>query len=173
MLSSGGGYLRTNGRFAPIAAIPPAATASRTLRQSLMPICASRCHQQGFFLAGKLAFRSRTRILAQRPFQIAFHEAPLGPVHGGTAHRHRARNLFIAAAGIGRQQYLGALEFAGGSFALAQSRRVHNVRLGSIRPDNVHSSRPPCWSTGRIDKLIENQAPLAASALKVSPKSKA
>jgi hypothetical protein len=35
------------------------------------------------------------RILAQRPFQIAFHEAPLGPVHGGTAHRHRARNLFV------------------------------------------------------------------------------
>src|SRR5438552_14123834 len=64
----------------------------------------------------------RTRILAQRPFQIAFHEAPLGPVHGGAAHRHRAGNLFIAAAGIGRQQYLGALELAGGSFALAQHR---------------------------------------------------
>ena len=64
----------------------------------------------------------RTRILAQRPFQIAFHEAPLGPVHGGAAHRHRAGNLFIAAAGIGRQQDLGALEFAGGSFALAQHR---------------------------------------------------
>src|ERR1700675_3975439 len=37
-------------------------------------------------------------------------------------HRHCARNLFVAAAGIGRQQYLGALEFAGGSFALAQHR---------------------------------------------------
>jgi hypothetical protein len=61
-------------------------------------------------------------MLAQRPFQIAFHKAPLGPVHGGTAHRHRARNLFIAAAGIGRQQDLGALEFAGGSFAFAQHR---------------------------------------------------
>src|SRR5882757_8176772 len=38
------------------------------------------------------------------------------------AHRHRAGNLFIAAAGSGRQQDLGALEFAGGSFALAQHR---------------------------------------------------
>jgi hypothetical protein len=85
-------------------------------------VCASRCHQQGFCLASELALRPRTRILAQRPFQIAFHEAPLGPVHGGTTHRHRARDLFIAAAGIGRQQYLGALELAGGSFALAQHR---------------------------------------------------
>jgi hypothetical protein len=34
------------------------------------------------------------------------------------AHRHRTRNLFVAAAGIGRQQYLGALELAGSSFAL-------------------------------------------------------
>jgi hypothetical protein len=42
-------------------------------------VCASGCHQQGFFLAGELALRPRTRILAQRPFQIALHEAPLGP----------------------------------------------------------------------------------------------
>ena len=83
---------------------------------------AGRCHQQRFLLAGELALRARTRILAQRPFQIAFHEAPLDPVYGGTAHRYRAGNLFIAAAGIGRQQYLGALELAGGSFALAQHR---------------------------------------------------
>ena len=58
-------------------------------------VCASRRHQQGFFLAGELALRPRTRILAQCPFQIAFHEAALGPVHGGTAHRHRTRNLFM------------------------------------------------------------------------------
>jgi hypothetical protein len=78
--------------------------------------------QQRFLLASELALCAWTRILAQRPFQIAFHEAPLGPVHGGAAHRHRAGNLFIVAAGIGRQQYLGALEFAGGSFAFAQHR---------------------------------------------------
>src|SRR6201998_1476282 len=43
-------------------------------------------------------------------------------VHGGTAHRHRTRNRFTAVAGIGRQQDLGALKFAGGSFAFAQHR---------------------------------------------------
>ena len=83
---------------------------------------AGRCHQQRFLLAGELALCARTRILAQRPLQIAFHEAPLGPRHGGTAYRYRADNLFIAATGIGRQQYLGALELAGGPFAFAQHR---------------------------------------------------
>ena len=70
----------------------------------------------------ELALRPRARLLAQRPFQIAFHEAPLGPVHGGAAHRHGAGNLLVAAAGVGRQQYLGALELAGGSLAFAQHR---------------------------------------------------
>ena len=83
---------------------------------------ASGRHQQGFLLAGELALRSRARLLAQRPFQIAFHEAPLGPINGGAAHRHAAGNLLVAAAGIGRQQDLGSLELAGGSLALAQHR---------------------------------------------------
>src|SRR5882757_691096 len=74
------------------------------------------------FLAGELALGAWTRLLAQRPLQIAFHEAPLGPVHGRAAHRYRAHNHFIAVAGIGRQQYLGALELAGGPFAFAQHR---------------------------------------------------
>jgi hypothetical protein len=82
-------------------------------------VCASRRHQQGFLLAGELALRPRARLFAQRPFQIAFHEAPLGPVHRGAAYRHGAGNLFIAATGVGRQQYLGALELADGPFALA------------------------------------------------------
>ena len=56
-------------------------------------------HQQGFLLARELALRPRPRVLAQRPFQIAFHEAPLGPVHGGAADRHGAGNLLVAAAG--------------------------------------------------------------------------
>src|SRR5437773_10989953 len=33
---------------------------------------------RGFLLAGELALCAWTRILAQRPFQVAFHEAPLG-----------------------------------------------------------------------------------------------
>jgi len=84
---------------------------------------ASRGHQQGFFLTGQLALRPWARLLAQRPFQIAFHEAPLGPINRGTAHCQSARNLFVAAAGIGCQQDLGAPELAGGPFALAQHRR--------------------------------------------------
>ncbi len=93
----------------------PAGAARRRVR-------AGGRHQQGFLLARELALRARARLLAQRPFQIAFHEAPLGPVHGGAAHRHGAGNLLVAAAGIGRQQYLGALELAGGSLAFAQQR---------------------------------------------------
>ena len=92
--------------------------AGATLRR----VCAGRCHQQGFLLAGELALRPGARLFAQRPLQITFHEAPLGPVHRGAAYCHRAGNLFIAAAGVGRQQYLGALEFAGGPFAFAQHR---------------------------------------------------
>jgi hypothetical protein len=53
---------------------------------------------------------ARTRLFAPRPLQIAFHKAPLGPVHGGAANRHRAGDLVIAAAGVGGQQYLGSLE---------------------------------------------------------------
>src|SRR5580692_5326510 len=93
---------------------PAGATLGRT--------CAGRCHQQGFFLAGEFALRPRTRLFAQRPLQIAFHETPLGPVHCGAANRHRAGNLVIAAAGVGGQQYLGSLELAGGMLAPAQHR---------------------------------------------------
>ena len=59
-----------------------------------------------------------TELLTQCSFQIAFHEPPLGAVHGGTAHRHGAGNLFVATAGIGCQQDLCALELAGGRSTL-------------------------------------------------------
>src|SRR5438445_2621808 len=84
----------------------------------------------------------RTRILAQRPFQIAFHEAPLGPVHGGAAHRHGAGNLVIAAAGVGRQQYLGALELAGGALAFAQ----HLGELTAFGFSNAHLVIAGIWA---------------------------
>src|SRR5450755_936789 len=119
-------------------------------------VCASRCHQQGFFLAGELALRSRTRILAQRPFQIAFHKAPLGPVHGGTAHRHRAGNLFIAAAGICRQQYLGALEFAGGPFALAQHRGEFTA-FGLAQFDSITYIHPDLLVGGPDESTNESK----------------
>jgi len=104
-------------------------------------------------LAGELALRSRTRLLAQRPFQIAFDKTSLGPVHGGTAHRHGAGNLFIAVAGIGRQQDLSPLELAGGSFALAQHRGEFTAfGLAQFDPITYIHPRPPCRRTGRIDK---------------------
>ena len=91
-----------------------------------------------------LRVRAGARLLAQRAVQIAFHEAPLGPVYGRTAHRHGAGNLVITRARVGRQQYLRSLELAGGMLAAAQHRgEFARVRLGSIRPDSVHSSRPP------------------------------
>jgi hypothetical protein len=93
-----------------------------SVQRALRRAGASRCHQQGFLLAREFALRSRTRLLAQRPFQIAFHEAPLGPVHGGAAHGQGAGDFLVAAAGIGCQQYLGAFELAGGAFAFAQHR---------------------------------------------------
>src|ERR1700694_1882968 len=99
---------------------------------------------------------ARVRLLAQRPFQIAFHEAPLGPVHGGTAHRHRARNLFIAAAGIGRQQDLGALELAGGSFALAQ-HRAEFIALGLAQFDPITYIHPDLLGGGPDESTNESK----------------
>jgi hypothetical protein len=86
------------------------------------------------------------------------------------ARRDRARNVFIAAAGIGRQQYLGVLEFAGGSFAFAQHRGEFTAfGLAQFNPITyIH-----LVEDRTNQKMNQNQAPLAASALKASPKSKA
>ena len=116
-------------------------------------VCASRCHQQGFFLAGELSLRPGTRLLAQRPFQIAFHEAPFGPVHGGAAHRHGAGNFLVAAAGVCRQQNLGSLELAGGAFALAQHRgQFVALSLAQLDPITYIHLGLLCRRAGRIDK---------------------
>ena len=112
-------------------------------------VCASGCHQQSFFLAGELSLRPGTLLLAQRPFQIAFHEAPLGPVHGGAAHRHRAGNFLVAAAGIRRQQNLGSLELAGGAFALAQHRgQFVAFSLAQLDPITYIHLGPLCRRAG-------------------------
>src|SRR5215218_10274841 len=105
---------------------------SLTISASQQPQCpagaprrrlgAGGCHQKGFFLAGELALRSRTRLSGERPFEIALHEAPLGAIDGRASHHHGASNLLIAAADIGGQQDLGSLELAGGMLACAQHR---------------------------------------------------
>jgi hypothetical protein len=80
---------------------------------------ACRRHQQRLLLAGQLALGARTRLLAQGPLQIAFHEAALGPADGGKADPYRSDNLRVAAASIGRQQNLRPLQLAGGMLASA------------------------------------------------------
>src|SRR3954470_2387050 len=62
-------------------------------------------------------------LFAQRRFQVAEHEAPLGPVHGRAAHADAAYDLRIAAAGIRRQQNLRPLELACAMLTAAQQRR--------------------------------------------------
>ena len=77
-------------------------------------------HQQGFFLAGEFALRSGTRLFAQRPLQIAFHKASLGPIYGRAAHANAPDDLFVAGPGIGSQQNLRSLELAGRMLAAAE-----------------------------------------------------
>jgi hypothetical protein len=55
-------------------------------------------HQQGLLLAGQLALRARTRLLAQGPLQIAFHEAALGPADGGKADPNGSDDVRVVAA---------------------------------------------------------------------------
>ena len=152
-------------------------------------VCTGGCHEQGFLLARELALRPRPRVLAQRPFQIAFHEAPLGAVHGGAAHRHGAGNLLVAAAGVRRQQYLGALELAGGSlaftqhrgelaaFGLAQFDMIKHIHLGLLvgAPDEstYELKIRRCASFQRARLHRKAQALRVVPEGKASPKSKA
>ncbi len=125
-----------------------------------------------------------TRVLTQRPFKIAFHEAPLGPVHGGTTYPHGAGNLFIAAAGIGRQQYLSPLELAGGPFAFAQHRGeftafglaqfdpITYIHLGLLvgEPDeSTNESKIRRRSQPRRARLHRNPRPVSGLHLRLFP----
>jgi hypothetical protein len=115
------------------------ASASSVKVQRLRPagrrLGARRRHQQGLFLARQLAFRARTRLLAQGPLQIAFHKAALGAAGGGKADPYRSDNLGVAAAGIGRQQNLRPLQLAGGMLA------APSIILSSSRSAWLNSTR--------------------------------
>jgi hypothetical protein len=52
-----------------------------------------------------------TRLFAQRPLPIAFHEASLGPVHGRAAHADALCDLLVAGPGIGGQKNCARLSF--------------------------------------------------------------
>ena len=94
----------------------PARTAGRRVR-------AGGRHQQGLLLAGELALGAGPRLLAQRRLQLAFDEAPLGPVHRRAA---RPRHVVAISSSrhprIGRQQDLRPLELPRRLLAAAQQR---------------------------------------------------
>ena len=81
------------------------------------------------------ALRARTRLLAQGPLQIAFHEAAFGPADRGEADPDGPGNLRVAAAPIGRQQNLSPFEFAGGVLAATE------IAVSSSRSAWLNSTR--------------------------------
>src|SRR5947207_585914 len=106
---------------------------------------AGRRHQQGFFLDREFALRPGPRLVAQRPLQIAFHEASLGPVHGLADHAGAPRDLLVAAPGIGGQQNLGSLELAGRMLAAAEQRlEFRALDLAEVDPIAYIHGMPPC-----------------------------
>lgn len=110
-------------------------------------------HQQSLLLAGQFALCARTRLLAQGPIQIAFHEAALGPADGGEADTHGPRNLLVATAPIGRQQNLRPLELAGGMLAATEHRRQFvPLGLAQFDPITYIHALPPCRRPGRIQR---------------------
>src|SRR3982074_568074 len=97
----------------------------RAARQSVSacgPFGATPSHQQSFLLAGELALRTRTRLFAQRALQVAFDEAPLGPVDRRPADPNAQGDILIADAGVRSQQDLGSLELPRRALTSAQQR---------------------------------------------------
>ena len=61
---------------------------------------AQRSPPARFFLAREFTLCSGTRLFAQRPLQIPFHEASLGAVHGRAAHANAPCDLLVAGPDI-------------------------------------------------------------------------
>jgi hypothetical protein len=62
--------------------------------------------QQGFLFSREFAGRARTQLFAQCLFQVAHHEAALGPVYGRPAHADADRDVLVAGARVGSQRSL-------------------------------------------------------------------
>src|SRR5690348_513314 len=106
---------------------------------------ASRRYQQSLFLTREFALGPGTRLLAQRPLQIAFHEAPLGSVHGRAAHADAPGDLLVAGPGVGGQQDLRSLELAGRMLATAEQRPEFSaLDLAEVDPIAYVHGVPPC-----------------------------
>src|SRR5277367_557858 len=75
------------------------------------------------------------RLLAQREFQIAFDEAPLGSINRRSADPHGAGNRLVAGPRVGGEQDLRPFEFARRVSAAAQQRfELETLRLAQIDP---------------------------------------
>src|SRR6266851_3731556 len=98
----------------------PGQQCQRPARAGLGRVGAGGRHQQRLLLARELAFRPGAGLLAERGFQVAFDEAALGPVYRRTADGDADGDVFVAGAGIGRQEDLCPLELARGMLAAAQ-----------------------------------------------------
>src|SRR5947209_13552082 len=99
------------------------APASRSSVQRARPsggLAQAVATSRAFFLDREFAFRPGTRLVAQRPFQIALHEAALDPVHGRAAHADAPCDLLVIGPGVSGQQYLCSLELARRMLAAAE-----------------------------------------------------
>ncbi len=101
-------------------------------------------HQEGFLPARELALGAGARLFAEGRFQIAFDEAPLGPVHRRAADPEAGGDGLVADPGMGGQQDLRPLELARRMLAAAQHRRQRVVLglaqlhpISCIHPDHL------------------------------------
>src|SRR3954470_3222886 len=92
--------------------------------------------QKRFLMAGQLALRTGTGLLGERLLEVAFHEAPLGPVDGRSADAQALGDGVVRHSGIGSEQDLGALELAGCMPAAAQ-QGLELTALGFVQLDPV------------------------------------
>ena len=98
-------------------------------------LCAGGRHQQRFLRAGELAGGAGTRLLAERPLQVALHEAALGPIDGRAADRDASGDVSSGTPASAASKDLGALERAGRVLAAAEHRLefARSASLSSTR----------------------------------------
>ena len=97
---------------------------------------------------------ARPRLFAERGFQVVFDEAALGPVHRRSVDGDADGDVFVAGAGIGRQQDLRPLELARGMLAAArQSAEFVALILAELHSVTYIHRCPPAvegWSQERL-----------------------
>lgn len=101
-------------------------------------------HQESLLPARELALGAGARLFPEGRFQIAFDEAPLGPVHRRAADPEAGGDGLVGETGMGRQQDLRPLQLARRMLAAAQQRRKRVVLglaqlhpISYIHPDHL------------------------------------